>query len=188
VRLEHRGDAIPRVFQFPHPVLAGVARTLKWLGSHVVDALDDSLLLERHEKSDEKLEGQAGAVGDVAAGPLHGPGDVVDEGSEGDGARAYHPGTLRHEPGRCQSAASRGKVRGMGGNVVNLNRFRKKKERAEKAKQAEINRIRHGRTKGEKQREHADRERAARLLDGKRLEPPSEATGPASSSEEPDEP
>jgi hypothetical protein len=77
----------------------------------------------------------------------------------------------------------------MGSNVVNLNRFRKKKERAEKAKQADINRIRHGRTKGEKQREHADRERAARMLDGKRLEPPSEAaTAPASSSEEPDEP
>ena len=32
----------------------------------------------------------------------------------------------------------------MAGNVVNLNRFRKKKLREEKAKQAEINRARHG--------------------------------------------
>lgn len=59
----------------------------------------------------------------------------------------------------------------MAGNVVNLNRFRKKKAREEKAKQAEINRIRHGRTKAEKERELAERQRAARALDGKRLEP-----------------
>lgn len=55
-------------------------------------------------------------------------------------------------------------------NVVKLNRFRKKKQREDKAKQAEINRIRHGRTQVEKDREHAERERAARLLEGKRLE------------------
>jgi hypothetical protein len=55
-------------------------------------------------------------------------------------------------------------------NVVKLNRFRKKKQREDKAKQAEINRIRHGRTQVEKDRELADRARAARLLEGKRLE------------------
>ncbi|MFO0737585.1 MAG: DUF4169 family protein [Labilithrix sp.] len=59
----------------------------------------------------------------------------------------------------------------MADNVVNLNRFRKKKARAEKAKQAEINRIRHGRTQAEKDRERIERERAARLIEGKRLEP-----------------
>lgn len=58
----------------------------------------------------------------------------------------------------------------MAGNVVNLNRFRKKKAREEKEKQAAINRARHGRTQAQKERELADRERAARLLDGKRLE------------------
>ena len=42
-------------------------------------------------------------------------------------------------------------------NVVNLNRFRKKKQREEKAKQAEINRIRHGRTQAEKDRERRER-------------------------------
>lgn len=58
----------------------------------------------------------------------------------------------------------------MAGNVVNLNRFRKKKQREERAKQAEINRIRHGRTQAEKDRELTERERAARTLEGKRLE------------------
>lgn len=57
----------------------------------------------------------------------------------------------------------------MASNVVNLNRFRKQKARADKEKQAEINRIRHGRTKAQKERELADQQRAARLLDGKRL-------------------
>ncbi len=56
------------------------------------------------------------------------------------------------------------------GDVVKLNRFRKKKQREAKAKQAEINRIRHGRTQAEKDLELAERVRAARLLEGKRLE------------------
>ncbi len=59
----------------------------------------------------------------------------------------------------------------MAGNVVNLNRWKKKKAREEKAKLAEQNRVRHGRTGAQKEREHADRERAARLLEGKKLEP-----------------
>lgn len=59
----------------------------------------------------------------------------------------------------------------MASNVVNLNRFRKKKQRADKAKQAEISRIRHGRTQAEKDRERAERARAERTIDGKRLDP-----------------
>lgn len=58
----------------------------------------------------------------------------------------------------------------MRSNVVNLNRFRKKRQREEKAKQAEINRVKHGRTKAEKEAQRVDRERAARILDGARLE------------------
>lgn len=73
-------------------------------------------------------------------------------------------------------------------NVVNLNRFRKKKQREEKAKQAEINRLRHGRTQAEKDRERAERERANRLIEGKRLErqadEPGAAGGPAEDSDE----
>ncbi len=61
-------------------------------------------------------------------------------------------------------------MHGVASNVVNLNRFRKKKQREEKAKQAEINRIRHGRTQAEKDREREERARATRLLEGKRLE------------------
>jgi hypothetical protein len=78
----------------------------------------------------------------------------------------------------------------MASNVVNLNRFRKKKQRDEKAKQAEINRIRHGRTQAEKDRERLERERAARAIDGKRLEPvpvPEEPSAPPHE-EDPDAP
>jgi len=71
---------------------------------------------------------------------------------------------------RWPNTAGRGKIRGVASNVVNLNRFRKKKQREEKAKHAEINRVRHGRTQAEKDREHAERARATRLLEGKRLE------------------
>lgn len=51
-------------------------------------------------------------------------------------------------------------------DVVNLNRFRKKKARAGKARQAEENRAKHGRTKAEKTREAIEKDRAKRLLDG----------------------
>ncbi len=74
----------------------------------------------------------------------------------------------------------------MAGNVVNLNQFRKKKQREAKAKQAETNRVRHGRTQAEKDRERAARERAERALRGKRLEhAPEEAPTPSAESEEP---
>ena len=72
----------------------------------------------------------------------------------------------------------------MGSNVVNLNRFRKKKQREEKAKQAEINRIRHGRTKAKKEGELAERARAARALEGKRLEQGSEEVAPPAATSE----
>ena len=52
-----------------------------------------------------------------------------------------------------------------------------------KAKQAETNRIRHGRTQAEKDRERAERERAERAIEGKRLERDPEATTPAAPSE-----
>ena len=85
------------------------------------------------------------------------------------------------------TAPARGKFARMAGNVVNLNKFRKKKQREERAKQAEINRARHGRTKAQKEREAADRERAVRMLEGKRLERGDEESDPAGeASEEPD--
>lgn len=51
------------------------------------------------------------------------------------------------------------------GDVVNLNRFRKKKERAEKARIAEANRAKFGRTKAER-----DHQTKVRELDVKRHE------------------
>jgi hypothetical protein len=75
----------------------------------------------------------------------------------------------------------------MAGNVVNLNRFRKRKLREAKAKQAETNRILHGRTQAEKDRERVARERAERAIEGKRLERHvEEGTTPAAPSDEPD--
>jgi len=77
---------------------------------------------------------------------------------------------------------------GMASNVVNLNRFRKKKQREEKAKQAEINRIKHGRTKAERERERVERERVSRGIEGKRLERGTESVGaPGASPGESDE-
>ena len=60
--------------------------------------------------------------------------------------------------------------RPMSSNVVNLNRFRKKKAKEERVKQAETNSRLHGRTKAEKQRELSERTRASQALEGKRLE------------------
>lgn len=51
-------------------------------------------------------------------------------------------------------------------NVVNLNRFRKKKARAAKEKQAEENRVKHGRRKGDVAIEKAEAKKQDKFLDG----------------------
>jgi len=51
-------------------------------------------------------------------------------------------------------------------NVVNLNRFRKQKARANDKKRAEGNRAKFGRTKDEKQRAKSEAEKHERHLDG----------------------
>jgi hypothetical protein len=62
----------------------------------------------------------------------------------------------------------------MNADIVNLNRFKKRKARAEKQAQAAENRTKHGRTKGEKARDAKDAADHERLLDGlkKDGEPP----------------
>ena len=50
--------------------------------------------------------------------------------------------------------------------VVNLNRFRKEKARAEKRAEADANAAKHGRTKAEKALDKARAAKAARDLDG----------------------
>jgi Domain of unknown function (DUF4169) len=52
------------------------------------------------------------------------------------------------------------------GDVINLNRFRKKKAREEKERRAETNRRLHGRTKAERAREDADKKRLEKKIDG----------------------
>lgn len=54
----------------------------------------------------------------------------------------------------------------MNDNVVNLKRVRKAKARAEAEASAEANRVAHGRTKAEKKLTKAEKEAAARKLDG----------------------
>ncbi|MBN9888989.1 DUF4169 family protein [Salipiger abyssi] len=51
---------------------------------------------------------------------------------------------------------------------VNLNRYRKEKARAEKRAKADSNAVKFGRSKAEKSRELARKEKAARDLDGHR--------------------
>jgi Domain of unknown function (DUF4169) len=55
--------------------------------------------------------------------------------------------------------------------IVNLRQARKRKLRADQAQQAAENRSKFGRTKGEKQRETAETDRAARQLDQAKLTP-----------------
>ncbi|QDH73772.1 DUF4169 family protein [Brevundimonas sp. M20] len=56
------------------------------------------------------------------------------------------------------------------GEIVNLNRFRKDRARAEAKATAATNRATHGRTKGEKTKADKERTRAEQLLDGSKLE------------------
>lgn len=58
------------------------------------------------------------------------------------------------------------------GDVVNLRSVRKAKARASREVEAQANRAKFGRTKGEKLREAQDAERAAKLLDGAKREEP----------------
>lgn len=54
--------------------------------------------------------------------------------------------------------------------IVNLRRARKDKAKRDRAAEADANRRRFGRTRAEKDADKDTAERAARLIDGKRLE------------------
>lgn len=62
------------------------------------------------------------------------------------------------------------------GEVVNLNKFRKRRAKAEQEKQAETNRRLHGRTKAERARDELQKQRLQTQVDGARLDgaPPDE--------------
>ncbi len=54
--------------------------------------------------------------------------------------------------------------------IVNLNRARKARQRAEAERQAAENRVRFGRTKADKRREAQEKQRADQDLEGKKVE------------------
>jgi len=57
----------------------------------------------------------------------------------------------------------------MSAEIINLRQFRKANRRADKERQAAINREKHGRTKGEKLAQSKERKRDERNLDGTHL-------------------
>jgi hypothetical protein len=56
------------------------------------------------------------------------------------------------------------------GDVINLKRFRKRAEKQQSAKQAEVNRTRFGRTKSERTLDQQRSSRASDLLDQHRID------------------
>ena len=54
--------------------------------------------------------------------------------------------------------------------IINLNRFKKERDRAAKAKTADENRARFGRTKEERDRAEANTRKAGKSLDDKKIE------------------
>ena len=56
------------------------------------------------------------------------------------------------------------------GDVVNLKRFKKRNEREQSAKQADVNRARFGRTKSERALDEHRKDRASHLLDQHRID------------------
>src|SRR5689334_13361588 len=57
-------------------------------------------------------------------------------------------------------------------DVVNLNKFRKRKAKAEREQRAETNRRLHGRTKQERERDALQKKQLTAKLDGKKLSKP----------------
>ena len=55
--------------------------------------------------------------------------------------------------------------------VINLRLQRKRRQRADKEHTAAENRVLHGRSKAEKQRQRIEKERSAAFIDGHRREP-----------------
>ncbi|PJG48421.1 hypothetical protein CAF53_09350 [Sphingobium sp. LB126] len=51
-------------------------------------------------------------------------------------------------------------------DIINLRQARKAKARADQTRQAEINRVKFGRTKAERKAEALEEERKARMIDG----------------------
>ena len=64
-------------------------------------------------------------------------------------------------------------------NVVNLNKFKKRKAKADRVKRAEVNRRLHGRTKAERARDALQKKQLETSVDGARLESPTSPDEPS---------
>ncbi len=73
------------------------------------------------------------------------------------------------------------------GNVINLGRERKRKQREAAKRKADQNASKHGRKKAEKTRERKERAQLGAKLDGARLEPPKLAVAPPIEREPPND-
>jgi len=58
------------------------------------------------------------------------------------------------------------------GDVINLNQYRKQRERSERQKQSAENRTKYGRRKSDRVRNDQDQQKRSRELDNKLLMPP----------------
>lgn len=56
------------------------------------------------------------------------------------------------------------------GDIVNLNKYRKRQQRVEQTKQAAENRVRYGRSKPDRANDRAQQDRQTKDIDGKRLD------------------
>jgi hypothetical protein len=55
-------------------------------------------------------------------------------------------------------------------DIVNLNRYRKRRDRREAVKAAAANRVRHGRAKIDREKERRENEKATKDIEDKRLD------------------
>jgi hypothetical protein len=98
--------------------------------------------------------------------------------------RAQHSAPRGSRAARVDPLARTRHDRGVS-NVVNLNKFRKAKAKAEAKKRAETNVRLHGRTKAERELEAKQKELLARRVDGARLGPADEEEGDGEGEGEP---
>jgi hypothetical protein len=76
-------------------------------------------------------------------------------------AKSYQTGTTSRSMAYAPSVAER---------PINLNRARKRKARADRERNAEANRAKHGRTNAEREHDRKERERADRAHEGTKLD------------------
>lgn len=69
------------------------------------------------------------------------------------------------------------------GKVINLNKFRKRKAKLEREKQAEANRRLHGRSAAERARDELQKRQLTRAVDGAKLESDATLADPDEASE-----